>query len=75
MEVPAGTYTVKVDGDVAYEMTQKVKIGKTDKIVTVTVPERFYAVSGNATYSNSANKLVNRTIYFESQKHLYESYG
>ena len=75
MEVPAGTYIVKVDGGVAYEMTQKVKIGKADKIVTVTVPERFYAVSGNATYSNSANKLVNRTIYFESQKQQYESYG
>ena len=74
LEVPAGTYTVKVDGDVTYEMTKKITVGKADKMATITVPERFYAVSGNATYSNNANKLVNRSIYFESQKQQYESY-
>lgn len=73
MEVPAGTYIVKVYGDVAYEMTKQIKVTKADKMTTVTIPERFYAVSGKATYSNSSNKLANRTIYFESQKQQYES--
>lgn len=75
VEVPADTYTVKVAGDVTYQMTKTVKVAKKDTIATVSVPERFYAVSANATYSNKANKLENKRVYFESLNNQYESYG
>jgi hypothetical protein len=73
VEVPAGTYTVKVYGDVAYQMTKTIKVAKKDKIASIVVPERFYAVSANATYSNKGNKLENEIIYFESSNKQYES--
>lgn len=73
VEVPAGTYTVKVAGDVAYEMTQKIKVAKADKSATISVPERFYAVSGKAAYSNSSNKLERKRVYFESLNNQYET--
>lgn len=73
IEVPAGTYTVKVAGDVSYEMTRKIKSGKADKMETVSVPEKFYGVSGSASYANSSNKLVNKKVYFESLNNQYET--
>lgn len=73
IEVPAGTYTVKVNGDVNYEMTKKIKVGKADKMETVSIPEKFYGVSGSASYANSSNKLVNKKIYFESLNNQYET--
>ena len=40
-ELPADTYIVKVEGDVTYEATSKLKVAKADKIANVTVPERY----------------------------------
>ena len=37
-ELPADTYIVKVEGDVTYEATSKLKVAKADKIANVTVP-------------------------------------
>lgn len=73
IELPAGTYVVKVDGDVNYEMAKTVKITKASKMVKVTVPQYFYTVSGKATYSNSGNKLENKDVYFECLNNQYET--
>lgn len=73
-ELPADTYIVKVEGDVTYEATSKLKVAKADKIANVTVPERFYTVSGTAAYSNG-NKLKNDVIEFEWKNHQYETYS
>lgn len=72
VSVPSGTYTVKVQGDVMYEMTGKIKVGKEDKVAQITVPEKFYAVSGKVTYSNADNELRNKTLYFETKTNKYE---
>ena len=72
VSVPSGTYTVKVEGDVMYEMTGTIKVGKKDKVAQITVPEKFYAVSGKATYSNADNELRNKTLYFETKTNKYE---
>lgn len=74
VDLPAGTYTVKVAGDVAYEMTKTIKIGKSDKIAKISVPEEFYAVSGTVSYSNTENRLKKgEKIFFEAQSNQYES--
>lgn len=72
VSVPSGTYTVKVQGDVMYEMAKTIKVGKEDKVAQITVPEKFYAVSGKVTYSNADNELRNKTLYFETKTNKYE---
>lgn len=70
--VPDGTYTVKVDNDVMYEMANTIKVKGGNKVAQVTVPEKFYAVSGKATYSDANNQLKNETLYFELVGDKYE---
>lgn len=73
VEVPAGNYIVKVQGDVNYQMNGTIKVGKENTIANVTVPAKFYSVSAMATYANKDNKLKNKTVYFEAKNSKFEN--
>lgn len=73
-EVPAGTYTVKVEGNngVAYELDDKVTVAA-DAIgaANLTMPVRFANVTAIAKFAND-KAIANDRIYFETENRQYE---
>lgn len=73
-EVPAGTYTVKVEGNngVAYELDDKVTVSA-DAIgaANLTMPVRFANVTATAKFAND-KAIANDRIYFETENRQYE---